>query len=206
VPQTWPQKQTSLRTRRERRGLTREQLAVQAGLASSTLYLAERTGVLSEAIAAKVAPILGCEAADLFKPMTVFTVLDATKAARKAGCRFGDGGGGDRVVVTAGLLDLVDQDDADKAERMLGMVVRMILDGPKNKRERIAEGIDGVLVVGPRQKQDALIWGKRFVLVRLESALVIMGRMEWVLNNAAKSVDEIEFQILEPGWPKGFAS
>jgi len=54
-----------LRAARERAGLTREQLAVRAGLSSSTLYLAERAGLVSDATAAKLAAVLGVEPAEL---------------------------------------------------------------------------------------------------------------------------------------------
>jgi len=54
-----------LRAARERAGLTREQLAVRAGLSSSTLYLAERAGLVSDATAAKLAAALGVEPAEL---------------------------------------------------------------------------------------------------------------------------------------------
>jgi len=49
----------AVRSARERAGLTREQLAVRAGVSSTTLYLAERAGLLSAATANKIAPILG---------------------------------------------------------------------------------------------------------------------------------------------------
>lgn len=58
-------KPSPVRAARERAGLTREQLAVKAGCSSSTLYLAERAGLLSEAIAAKLAAALGIDAAEL---------------------------------------------------------------------------------------------------------------------------------------------
>jgi transcriptional regulator with XRE-family HTH domain len=45
--------------------LTREQLAVKAGLSSSTLYLAERAGLVSDATVEKLAAILGVPAAEL---------------------------------------------------------------------------------------------------------------------------------------------
>jgi transcriptional regulator with XRE-family HTH domain len=48
-----------IRSARERAGLSREQLAVKAGLSGSTLYLAERAGLISAVTAAKIAPILG---------------------------------------------------------------------------------------------------------------------------------------------------
>jgi transcriptional regulator with XRE-family HTH domain len=54
-----------VRAAREARGLTREQLAVRAGVSSSTLYLAERAGLLSDATAAKVAAVLGVPAEEL---------------------------------------------------------------------------------------------------------------------------------------------
>jgi transcriptional regulator with XRE-family HTH domain len=52
-------KPTAVREARIRAGLTREQLAVKAGISFSTLCLAERAGLISEATAAKLAPILG---------------------------------------------------------------------------------------------------------------------------------------------------
>jgi transcriptional regulator with XRE-family HTH domain len=54
-----------IRSAREARGLTREQLAVRAGVSSTTLYLAERAGLLSDATAAKVAAVLGVAAEEL---------------------------------------------------------------------------------------------------------------------------------------------
>lgn len=195
MTQTWPQKHTSLRVRRERQGLTREQLAVQAGLASSTLYLAERTGVISQDVAAKVAPVLGCQATDLFKALHVFTVLDATETARKAGCKSGGGDDGDRIVVTPGVLGLVDSADIAKSDRMLGMVLRIVLEGPKAKRRAIAKGIELVQILGSGKGVE-ILGGKGFVLVRLPTALIVMNRPEWALNQAA-GVEEIDFQIIE---------
>lgn len=58
-------KPSPVREARERAGLTREQLAVAAGLSSSTLYLAERANLLSEATAAKLAAVLGVAPAEL---------------------------------------------------------------------------------------------------------------------------------------------
>lgn len=52
------EKANPVRARREQAGLTREQLAVRAGISSSTLYLAERAGLLSEETAAKLARAL----------------------------------------------------------------------------------------------------------------------------------------------------
>jgi transcriptional regulator with XRE-family HTH domain len=54
-----------LRRARERAGLSREQLAVRAGVSSTTLYLAERAGLLSPNTAAKVAAVLGVSAEEL---------------------------------------------------------------------------------------------------------------------------------------------
>ncbi len=61
-------KWNAVRTARERAGLTREQLAVKAGMSSTTLYLAERAGLISAATAAKLAPILGVSAEALREP------------------------------------------------------------------------------------------------------------------------------------------
>lgn len=58
-------KPSPVRSARERAGLTREQLAVKAGLSSSTLYLVERAGLISDATAAKLAAALGVSAAEL---------------------------------------------------------------------------------------------------------------------------------------------
>jgi transcriptional regulator with XRE-family HTH domain len=58
-------KPSPVRLARERVGLTREQLAVRAGVSSSTLYLAERAGLLSDAIATKVAAALGVSPKEL---------------------------------------------------------------------------------------------------------------------------------------------
>jgi transcriptional regulator with XRE-family HTH domain len=57
-----------IRNARERAGLTREQAAVRAGISSTTLYLAERAGLISAATAAKLAPILGVPADQLLAP------------------------------------------------------------------------------------------------------------------------------------------
>ncbi len=54
-----------VREARERQGLTREQLAVKAGVASSTVYLAERAGLLTIRTAEKLAGVLGVTASDL---------------------------------------------------------------------------------------------------------------------------------------------
>jgi DNA-binding XRE family transcriptional regulator len=58
-------KASPVRAARERAGLTREQAAVRAGLSSSTLYLAERAGLISDETAAKLAAALGVEAREL---------------------------------------------------------------------------------------------------------------------------------------------
>jgi DNA-binding XRE family transcriptional regulator len=55
-------KLNQVRAARERTGLTREQLAVKAGVSSTTLYLAERAGLMSATTAAKLALILGTSA------------------------------------------------------------------------------------------------------------------------------------------------
>lgn len=52
---------------REKRGLTREQLAVRAGVSSSTVYLVERAGLLSKPIAAKLAAALGVTVEELLQ-------------------------------------------------------------------------------------------------------------------------------------------
>lgn len=54
-----------VRALRERRGKTREQLAVEIGISSSTLYLVERASLLSEATAAKLAAALGVNREEL---------------------------------------------------------------------------------------------------------------------------------------------
>lgn len=54
-----------VRRARERAGLSREQLAVKAGISSTTLYLAERAGLISANTAAKVAAVLGVSAEEL---------------------------------------------------------------------------------------------------------------------------------------------
>ncbi len=54
-----------MRRARERAGLSREQLAVKAGVSSTTLYLAERAGLLSQNTAAKIAAVLGIPAEEL---------------------------------------------------------------------------------------------------------------------------------------------
>ncbi len=50
---------------RVQKGLTREQLAVKAGISSSTLYLVERAGLLTDAIAVKLARALGVKQSEL---------------------------------------------------------------------------------------------------------------------------------------------
>lgn len=59
-----------IRAARERAGLSREQLAVKAGVSSSTLYLAERAGLVSDATIAKLAEALGIPLAELKAPST----------------------------------------------------------------------------------------------------------------------------------------
>lgn len=54
-----------VRTARESKGLTRERLAVMAGISSTTLYLAERAGLISPSTAEKIAPFLGVPAGEL---------------------------------------------------------------------------------------------------------------------------------------------
>jgi transcriptional regulator with XRE-family HTH domain len=53
------------RIKRERVGLSREQLAVKAGVGTTTLMLAERAGLISAATAAKLAIVLGCRPEEL---------------------------------------------------------------------------------------------------------------------------------------------
>jgi DNA-binding XRE family transcriptional regulator len=55
----------AVRAARERANLTREQAAVKAGISSSTLYLAERAGLLSDATARKLAKALGVRVEEL---------------------------------------------------------------------------------------------------------------------------------------------
>ncbi len=45
--------------------MTREQLAVKAGVSSSTVYLVERAGLLSDTIATKLAAALGVDPSEL---------------------------------------------------------------------------------------------------------------------------------------------
>lgn len=54
-------KRRPVRIERERVGLTREQLAVKAGVGTSTLYLAERVGLISPTTATKLATVLGVQ-------------------------------------------------------------------------------------------------------------------------------------------------
>jgi transcriptional regulator with XRE-family HTH domain len=58
-------KPNRIRAAREAAGLTREQLAVKAGVSSTTLYLAERAGLISANTTAKVASVLGIPAKEL---------------------------------------------------------------------------------------------------------------------------------------------
>ncbi len=50
---------------RTQRRMTREQLAVKAGISSSTLYLVERAGLLTDVVAAKIARVLGVKPSEL---------------------------------------------------------------------------------------------------------------------------------------------
>ncbi len=59
------EKPSAVRSRREERDLTREQLAVKAGVGTTTVYLAERAGLISPATAAKLAVVLGCKPEEL---------------------------------------------------------------------------------------------------------------------------------------------
>ena len=63
-------KPNAVRSARERAGLSREQAAVKAGLSLTTLYLAERAGLITAATAAKLAPVLGCSAIELLTAPT----------------------------------------------------------------------------------------------------------------------------------------
>ncbi|WP_248343575.1 helix-turn-helix transcriptional regulator [Anaeromyxobacter paludicola] len=56
---------SQVRAARERLGMTREQLAVKAGVSSSTVYLVERAGLMSKTTAAKLAVVLGVSAEEL---------------------------------------------------------------------------------------------------------------------------------------------
>lgn len=62
---TNPKPPSPTRRLREKRGMTREQLAVKAKIASSTLYLVECAGLLSDAVAEKLAGALGVSPEDL---------------------------------------------------------------------------------------------------------------------------------------------
>jgi len=55
----------SIRAAREATGLSREQAAVKAGISGTTLRIAERTGLITEQSAAKLAPVLGVKPAVL---------------------------------------------------------------------------------------------------------------------------------------------
>lgn len=58
-------KANPIRERRERAGLTREELAVRAGLSFTTIGWAERAHYLTAATAAKLAAVLGCRPEEL---------------------------------------------------------------------------------------------------------------------------------------------
>lgn len=58
----------TIRDRRLAAGLTQELLAAEAGVCTMTVSRAERSGRLSPATAARLAPFLGCEPADLLPP------------------------------------------------------------------------------------------------------------------------------------------
>lgn len=60
-----PPSTSRVKTAREHAGLTQEQLAVKAGLSSTTIYLAERAGIVTASTAAKIAAVLGVPAEDL---------------------------------------------------------------------------------------------------------------------------------------------
>jgi transcriptional regulator with XRE-family HTH domain len=199
TPQSWPKKHTALRTRRERSGLTREQLAVKAGLASSTLYLIERTGAISEENAAKLAAVLGCSAEDLFKKVTVLTVRDATEPAKKVGFRFRGADEGKRIAVGAGVLSQID--GAERHDEALGQLVAIVLAGKKAVRTDIAENIQAIHLGGGK----SAFANKRYVVVQLDSAIVILTAPEWELNQAA-STKEIEIELLELKPASGYAS
>jgi transcriptional regulator with XRE-family HTH domain len=58
-------KRSVVRSARQNSGLTREQLAVKAGVSSTTVYLAERAGLISETTAKKLASVLGVSPEEL---------------------------------------------------------------------------------------------------------------------------------------------
>jgi DNA-binding XRE family transcriptional regulator len=58
-------KTSPVKSAREHAGLTQEQLAVKAGLSSTTVYLAERAGLITPTTAAKIAAVLGVPAEEL---------------------------------------------------------------------------------------------------------------------------------------------
>ena len=53
---------TKLREARRRLGLSQLELATRAGLCLNTVSLAERSGRMTEAVAARLALVLGCSA------------------------------------------------------------------------------------------------------------------------------------------------
>ncbi len=63
-----PSKTTRLQSARRRASLTQVQLAARAGIALSTLSLAERFGVLSKRTAEKIAAVLQVAVEDLLEP------------------------------------------------------------------------------------------------------------------------------------------
>jgi len=60
------QRPNAVRAARERAGLSQEQAAAKAGTTRTTVYLAER-GLLSEAVAKKLAPVLGVKVSELLR-------------------------------------------------------------------------------------------------------------------------------------------
>jgi transcriptional regulator with XRE-family HTH domain len=53
------------RSKRKKANLTRDELAVKAGISSTTLDWVERAGAISPTTAAKLAKVLGCSAKEL---------------------------------------------------------------------------------------------------------------------------------------------
>ncbi len=70
MPHDATPKTSRVRAARQRARLTQAQAAVRAGIAITTLALAERFGACSRLTAEKLAPVLGCRPEDLLDPET----------------------------------------------------------------------------------------------------------------------------------------
>ncbi len=107
--------------------------------------------------------------------------LDVTKQARAAGCAAA------RVAATSGVLAYADHADGGRRERLLGALVRLILEAPGYDRQRL----------GPGQTSVTTSRGARFVELEGETqqgdpGIAIATWWEWVFASG-----EIELDVLE---------